>query len=75
MKDLSINAANCSHKELVGLARQCVFDVVEGNKHAKVKTVDGKFVTMIPRHDPLNKHTAKGIVQDMNDHGAGIQIV
>lgn len=75
MKDLSINPANCSHKELVGIAERCGFDIFEGNKHTKVKTKNGEFITMIPRHDSLNKHTAKGIVQDMNAHGAGIKIL
>jgi hypothetical protein len=75
VKDLSVNTANCSHKELVGIAQQSGFEVFEGNKHTKVKTSNGKFVTMIPRHDSLNKHTAKGIVEDMNTHGATIRIV
>jgi hemerythrin len=72
VKSLSVNTANCSHKELVEIARQCGFEIVEGNKHTKVKTAMGEFVTMIPRHDSLNKHTARGIIQDMNAHGAEI---
>ncbi len=75
MKDLSVNTANCSHKELIAIAQKCGFDLFEGNKHTKVKTADGKFVTTIPRHESLNKHTAKGILQDMNAHGATIKII
>ena len=75
MKEPSVNTKNCSHKELVGIARQYGFDIFEGNKHTKIKTKDGKFVTMIPRHDTLNKHTAKGILENMNMHGAGIKII
>jgi len=58
VKDFSVNTANCSHKELVAIAKQCGFEVFEGKKH-----------------ESLNKHTAKGIVQDMSDHGAKITIV
>jgi len=75
VKDFSVNTANCSHKELVAIAKQCGFEVFEGKKHTKIKAVKGEFVTMIPRHESLNKHTAKGIVQDMSDHGAKITIV
>ena len=74
MKDVSVNPANCSHKELVGIAKQCGFDVFEGSKHTKVKDTQGNFITMIPRHETINKHTAKGIVADMNAHGAVITI-
>jgi hypothetical protein len=74
VKELSVNTASASCKELIGIAEKCGFDTFEGNKHTKVKTKDGKFVTMIPRHENINKHTAKGIVDDMNAHGATIII-
>ena len=64
MKKLRVNTADSSHKELVAIA-------VRG-KHTKIKTKSGEFVAMIPRHNLLNKHTVKGIVEAMNESGANI---
>lgn len=75
MKKLSVNTASCSHGELVRIAKRSGFMIVEGKKHSKVKTTRGEFVTMIPRHEILNRHTAKGILEDMNADGAAIKIV
>ncbi len=35
--------------------------------------MDGKFVTTIPRHKHLKRDLVKGIVDDMNAHGAAIE--
>ena len=75
MKSISVNTANCSHGRLVRLAKRCGFVVFEGKKHSKINMVRGEFVTMIPRHEMLNRHTVKGILEDMNIHGAAITIV
>lgn len=75
MKKLSVNTASCSHGELLRIAKRSGFAVVEGKKHSKIKTAQGEFVTMIPRHEILNRHTARGILEDMNARGAGITIV
>jgi len=72
VKKLRVNTANSSHKELVAIAIKCGFDLYEGGKHTKVKTKSGEFVTEVPRHDLLNKYTARGIVEAMNAHGAKI---
>lgn len=73
MKKLRVNTADTSHKELAAIAKKCGFEFYEGGKHTKVKTKSGEFVTEIPRHNPLNKHTARGIAEAMNAHGAGIE--
>lgn len=75
MKSTSVNTANCSHSELVRIAKRSGFGIVEGKKHSKVKTAKGEFVTMIPRHETLNRHTARGILEDMNAHGTAITII
>jgi DNA-directed RNA polymerase subunit H (RpoH/RPB5) len=75
VKKLSVNTANCSHGELVRIAKRSGFKIFEGKKHTKVEMATGEFVTMIPRHGILNRYTAKGILEDMNTRGAGITIV
>jgi hypothetical protein len=72
VKELRVNAANCSGSELVAIAKQSGFEVFEGAKHTKIKKQTGEFVTMIPRHENLNKHTVKGVVEAMNAAGAKI---
>ena len=57
------------------MAQKCGFEIFEGAKHTKVKTSSGKSVTIIPRHNSLNKHTVQGIVEDMNVHGTAIKIL
>jgi len=75
VKSVSVNTANCSHGKLVRLAKRCGFAIVEGKKHSKINTTRGEFVTMVPRHEVLNRHTTKGILEGMNAHGAMIIIV
>jgi len=75
VKPTSVNTANCSHGELVRIAKRSGFVIAEGKKHSKIKTTTGDFVTMIPRHETLHRYTAKGILEDMNDHGAAITII
>jgi DNA-directed RNA polymerase subunit H (RpoH/RPB5) len=74
VKKLSVNTARCSHGELVRIAKRSGFKIFEGKKHTKVETTAGEFVTMVPRHEILNRYTAKGILEDMNARGAGITI-
>jgi len=72
VKALRVNIADCGHKKLVAAAVTSGFVLFDGNKHTKVKTSEDIFVAMIPRHEPINKHTARGIVKAMNEHGAKI---
>jgi len=48
---------------------------VGGRKHCKIKNIEGKFITMIPRHNCLSKDTVKGILKRFNEFGAQIVIV
>lgn len=72
MKQLRIKITDCSYEDLIKVARKCGFVIKQGGKHAKIETVDGKFITMIPRHNPVKKETAKGIVESYNQFGAKI---
>lgn len=72
MSQLHVKTSDCSHDELVRIAQRCGFHIVEGRKHSKVKTRDNRFVTTIPRKSQLKRETARGIVEAMNGHGAGI---
>jgi DNA-directed RNA polymerase subunit H (RpoH/RPB5) len=75
VKKLSVNTANCSHGELVRIAKRSGFKIFEGKKLTKIQTTAGEFVTMVPRHETLNRYTAKGILEDMNAYGAEIVII
>lgn len=70
--ELSVKVADCSCEKLVRIAEQCGFDVVEGRKHCKVKTLEGRFVTTIPRHKRLKRETVKGIIDAFNALGAKV---
>lgn len=72
MEDLHVNITDCSCDTLVRIAVQCGFDIVEGRKHCKIKTAEGRFITTIPRHNRLKHETAKGIVEILNSFGASI---
>lgn len=74
VKKLQANATDCGHAELEKLAIKSGFLLYQGKKHTKVKTRAGSFVAMIPRHEPISKHTVKGIVESMNGHGAEIDL-
>ena len=73
MKPLRVNTKDASCDELKRIARKCGFVVKESKKHCKVETADGRFVTTIPRHNPLKRETAKGIVEVLNTFGANIE--
>lgn len=75
MKNPAVNTANASHKELVAIAINSGFIVYEGSKHTKIKTQSGEFITEIPRHSPINKHTVKNILKAMIVHGVDIEII
>ena len=75
MKKLHVNTKNASCGELIIIAKKCGFIVKEGRKHCKVETSDGKFITMIPRHNPVKRETAKSVVASMNQCGAQITFI
>ena len=67
-----IKVADCSCDMLIRIATQCGFDIIEGRKHCKVKTAEGRFITTIPRHSRLKRETAKGIVEALKSFGANV---
>lgn len=71
-KRIRVSLSDCSYSELCRAAQKSGFETFEGRKHCKVKTVDGTFVTLIPRHARLKRETAKGIVDALNAAGAAI---
>jgi len=72
VRGLHVNLAQTSNSELLAIARSSGFDIVHGAKHDKVKTSDGKFITLIPRHETVYKPLAKEIVKAMVAFGATI---
>lgn len=71
-KKLHVNTAQVRGPELEAIARRAGFDIFPGGKHNKIKTQDGRSVTMIPRHGKVKKPLAKRIVDEMNEYGANI---
>lgn len=60
---MQISPAGCSWKQFVNLAGKCGFIIFEGGSHTKIKTTLGRFITTIPRHNVIDKDTAKGILK------------
>jgi hypothetical protein len=75
MRELTVKTTDCSCDNLLIVAKKCGFVNVGGKKHCKIKNVEGKFITTIPRHSHLSKDTAKGILKRFNEFGAQIIIV
>jgi len=71
---MKIDITNCSWKKLVILAKKCGFSTPEGGKHTRVEDKNGTFITTIPRKNRLNKHTAKGIIDEFKKCGCKISI-
>ena len=72
MKRLRVNTKDATHNELVRLARKCGFIVISGSRHDIVKTINDKFITLIPRHNKIKRELAKGIVEAFVDFGADV---
>jgi len=69
MKELGINASDCSSDELIRTAKKCGLVVKSGKKHYKVEDISGRFVTTIPRHSRLKRELVKGVVEKFNQFG------
>ena len=69
---MHVNTAQTSNSELLAIARSSGFEIEHCAKHDKVKTPDGKFVTLIPRHQKIYNPIATKIVKAMNAFGAKI---
>ena len=74
MRRLRVNPIDTSYAELTNIARKCGFSL-SGTKHCKVKTMNGAFVTTIPRHPNIKRETAKDILERFILFGADIEIV
>jgi len=74
MKKFRCKISGCSNADLIKLARKSGFSIIEGKNHTKVQTAQGKFITIIPRHNPVKKNIAKGIIEAFNYFGANIEI-
>jgi len=72
VRQLKIKVTDCSYNDLVKAAQKCGFIVRRGGKHAKVKTIDGKFITTIPCHSRIKRETARGIAESFKQFGAKI---
>jgi len=75
MRELKVKTVDCSCDDLLKIARKCGFTDGGGKKHYKIETFDGKFITTIPRHNCLDKDTAKGILKRFILFGANIKII
>ena len=74
MRELRVKTTDCSCDDLLKVAKKCGFVDGSGKKHYKIETIDGKFITTIPRHSHLSKDTAKGILKRFILFGANIAI-
>ena len=72
MKKLTVNTKDTSCAELINLAKKSGFEVFQGKKHVKIKTLAGIHVTIIPRHNKIKRETAKGVVEAFVAFGANI---
>lgn len=75
MKKFSVNTKSVSADDLLGVARKYGFFIKKGNKHYKVVSADGRFITTIPRHNVVKRETAKGIIETLNGAGAKIDFM
>jgi len=74
MEELRVKITDCSCDDLLRVAKKCGFVDGAGKKHYKIKSIDGKFITTIPRHSHLSKDTVKSILKRFILFGASIKI-
>ena len=59
-----LNPADCNWRKLCKFVKKIGLETQEGRGHTKVFNKD-KFITLIPRHNPLKKTTTKEILKDI----------
>lgn len=64
-----------SCRDILNIAKKNGFLVCEGSKHSKIKDNMDKTITIVPRHNKLDRGTAKGILKRLKDFGANIEIL
>jgi hypothetical protein len=57
MKTQRVKITDCSCADIIKVAQNCGFIVIQGGRHCKIMDLAGKFITPIPRHN-------KVIIQD-----------
>lgn len=72
MKKFRVNTKDVGCEDLLIIAKRLGFKVKQGRKHCKIETSEGKFVTEIPRHNPVKRETARGILEAMSEFGVKI---
>ena len=72
MKKLVVKTTNCSCRDILN---KNGFLVCEGSKHSKIKDSMDKTITIVPRHNKLDRGTARGILKRLKDFGANIEIL
>ncbi|MFA5755351.1 MAG: type II toxin-antitoxin system HicA family toxin [Candidatus Paceibacterota bacterium] len=75
MKKLVAKTTDCSCKDILSIANKSGFLVQEGAKHSKIKNEEGNTITIVPRHNKLDRGTAKGILNRLKEFGADIDII
>lgn len=71
---MEVNPSDKSWKDLCNIAQKSGYFLYEGGSHTKVKTLKGKFITIIPRHNRIDKNLTRDILKDMKGAGADIKI-
>ncbi|MEK9185353.1 MAG: hypothetical protein AAB863_01120 [Patescibacteria group bacterium] len=66
MPDLEVKTADCSSDTLIKTAKKCGFVIEQGRKHYKIKTINGQFITTVPRHTRLKRELVKGVIGKLN---------
>jgi len=72
---IEVKTHNCSNSDIIKTCIKCGFSIHNGGKHDKIKTRDGKFITVVPRHNQIKRETARGIFTALQEAGAPIVII
>lgn len=75
MKLIKVKCTDCNNKDILKICIRCGFVIYNRPKHDKIKTKEGKFITMVPRNNPIKKETARGIFTALQEAGAPIAII
>lgn len=71
---MKVKPTDKSWKDMMRIVRGLGFQTFQGKKHTKVKDKEGRFVTLIPRHNRLKKGTVISIIEALKEAGADIEL-
>lgn len=74
MKIQRVKITDCSCADIIKIAQNCGFNVIQGGRHCKIMDSTGKFIAPIPRHNRVKREIAKSIFKTLIEHGANIEI-